>query len=789
MGKYCTKCGSELHTSARFCAKCGAAVLNASANPVPGAQPKPMLQRQTNSKEQPQFRTAAQPQYYTSPVTTPERRNAAKPTRKRGSNTLCIVLSVLLVIQTVVVALYGWPGLLAGGKDMAAETEKTTVSMDNPSVTLAEVRIDANTLNLMDGEKELTVSRKTQSVDETTGLMTMEYDIALEDMHLLYAPLTLTVPYDMAAAAGGDVVIEHYSSDYGMWIPQITVDNGDGTVTASLTSLSPVKLVYLGRDYPEGVFYISERDSNYAKMMVNHQYWNIIKNMPRDDAQAIVKDFVENGNTRNSMPWAENLLTPDGINLTNNMYSIFDALIGTISSFTELTSMQISFAADKVSEGVSVVGLGIALTQLGIDLYYSNGNDRTAAVNLYKNVFASSGTLFTYMTGYGSLPFSAAFLGVAVLAFGLDYGVQMAEEYKDTVNKAIFDQYYKDYANFNEQYWYKLFVETYIQAWQNGAASQEGVEAAYKTVLDAIEESSEEFWADVFREGSDALTFAVAEADKTNYFTPKEEQKAEYIEAYRRYMNMRFREKVVPWIEQYLLIQQQDALYASLNKLCEPFNEYYTVEIQEIAPLDSCAPCIYQEHTIRFGNESGFALTDIPCTWTLHAPQDDDEWAVLSEFTFLSYLLAGAPDRIMLYPKGSDAKHPEDAVLSKTFTLADKFTVIPLGSTSITPKWFEGSWKHLASDTIIHFGVPDDNTLDYTVSLDGKDLTTRTTISFDFQTASITTKYVSGTVSLKAATYYGYVEDGKDYIRIGPFRGEGKPGTYSEGEAIYVRVN
>ena len=75
------------------------------------------------------------------------------------------------------------------------------------------------------------------------------------------------------------------------------------------------------------------------------------------------------------------MLTPDGINLTNNMYSIFDALIGTISSFTELTFMQISFAADKVSEGVSVVGLGIALTQLGIDLYYSNGNDRTAAVN------------------------------------------------------------------------------------------------------------------------------------------------------------------------------------------------------------------------------------------------------------------------------------------------------------------------------------------------------------------------------------------------------------------------
>jgi hypothetical protein len=132
-------------------------------------------------------------------------------------------------------------------------------------------------------------------------------------------------------------------------------------------------------------------------------------------------------------------------------------------------------------------------------------------------------------------------------------------------------------------------------------------------------------------------------------------------------MNMRFREKVVPWIEQYLLVQQQNALYKSLYKLCEPFNEFYSVQVQEIAPIDSGDPCKYQEHTIRFGNESGFALIDIHDTWTLHAPQDDDQLAVKSEFTYLSYLLAGAQDRIMLFPKGSDATNPEDAVLTKTF--------------------------------------------------------------------------------------------------------------------------
>lgn len=691
MGKYCTNCGNELHTGARFCAKCGAAALNAPPNPGPSPQPRPV--------PQPQFITEAQPQKPIPPVATPKRKSAAAPKRNGGRNALCIILSVLLVIQTTVVALYGWPGfMVGGGKDAVVETEKAIVSTDNASITLSGVRIDVDTLNLIDGEKELTVSRKKQSVDEASGLTSVEYDITLGEMHHLYAPLTVTVPYNNKTADDGEVVLEHYNSDYGMWIPQSTVNNGDGTVTASLTSLSPVKLVYLGKDYPTGVFYISEKDSNYAKMMVSHRYWNIIKNKPRDDAKAIVKDFLENGNTKNSMPWAENLLSPDGIDLTNNISGIFDELFNSVSSLTELTSMQMRFTTEKVAKGISVVGLGVALTQLGLDLYNSKGNDSTAAANLYKNIFSSSGSLFTYMTGYGSLPFSVAFLGVAVVSFGLDYGVQTAEEYKEKVNKNIFDQYFKDYAKFDEKHWYKLFVDAYWDEWQNGTASVEGIEAAYKTVLDAIEGYSEEFWKDVFREGSDALTFAVAEAGKTNYYTPTEDQKAMYVEEFKRYMNIRFKEKVIPRIERFLLEQQQNALYASLYKLCEPFNEYYRVQVQEIAPIDSGDTCKYQEHTIRFGNESGFTLIDIPDTWTLNAPQDDDQWAVTSEFTCLSYLLAGAPDRIMLFPKDSDETDPKDAVLTKKFdwytgddifeddpaltqefNATEKVTVIPLG--------------------------------------------------------------------------------------------------------------
>jgi len=668
MGRFCTNCGKELYTGASFCAKCGAAVLKTSIKPDTVRQAKPAPKPQV--KKEPHALKAS--------LSHKEARGKSSVALKKnaGRNALCIILSLLLVIQLAAVALYGWPGLLLTNKDGFVETEKAIVSLDKESITLSGVRIDVNSLNLIDGEKELIVRRKEEKLDQDSGLTSVEYDISLGEMHYLYAPLTITLPYDKATAQGGDIAIEHYNSDYELWIPQVTVNNGDGTVSASLTSLSPVKLVYLGKDYPSSVFYISEKDSNYAKMTVNHRYWDIIKNQARDDAKVVVKDFVENGNTKNTMPWTENLLTPEGIDKTNNIYSIFDELVNTISSFTKLTSMKMSHTVEKVSNGVSVVGLGIALTQLGIDLTNSQGDDRNAAVNLYKNIFSSSGSLFSYMTGYWSLPFSAAFLGVAVLAYGLDYGVEMAEDYKESVNRAIFDQYFKDYARFNEQYWYKLFVESYWHEWQNGTASAEGIEEAYKTVLDGIDKYTEQFWADVFREGSDALTFAVGEADKTNYYKPTAEQKSDYTEGLRRYMYARFREKVIPWIEQFIIKQQQDALYASLNKLCEPFNEYYSVQIQEIAPVDSADPCKYQEHTIRFANESGFALVDIVDTWTLHAPQDDDQWAVRSEFTFLSYLLAGAPDRIMLFPKGSDAKKTEDATLTQSFSVEEEFTLI-----------------------------------------------------------------------------------------------------------------
>ncbi|MBE6012484.1 MAG: zinc ribbon domain-containing protein [Lachnospiraceae bacterium] len=130
MGKYCTNCGKELHTGVRFCAKCGAAVLDAPANPVPAAQPKPVPQ------PQPQTKTEVQPQEYTPPVATPKRKSAAAPKRNSGRNALCIVLSALLIIA------YGkhtYSKVYATGVNEITVTYKLYFTRENGGITMTGV--------------------------------------------------------------------------------------------------------------------------------------------------------------------------------------------------------------------------------------------------------------------------------------------------------------------------------------------------------------------------------------------------------------------------------------------------------------------------------------------------------------------------------------------------------------------------------------------------------------------------------------------------------------------------
>jgi hypothetical protein len=191
MGKYCTNCGNELHTGARFCAKCGATVLDVPTNPVPAAQPKPVPQTQA--------KTEVQPQEYTPPVATPKRKSAAAPKRNSGRNALCIVLSVLLVIQIAAVALYGWPGFMVSGGIKLLSVQKSdsfTLQEGQTAVsTDGGVTVDFGPYNAMDGEK-VSVKELSADSDSIEGGTRTAYDISAGERTEFDGLLTITLPYD-----------------------------------------------------------------------------------------------------------------------------------------------------------------------------------------------------------------------------------------------------------------------------------------------------------------------------------------------------------------------------------------------------------------------------------------------------------------------------------------------------------------------------------------------------------------------------------------------------------------
>ena len=236
MGKYCTNCGRELHTGARFCAKCGAAVLDVPVNPAPMAQPK--------SVPQPQPIAEAQPQKSIPPTAMPTQKNAAAPKRNGGRNTLCIVLSVLLVIQIAAVGLYGWPGLLV--KNTTDADEMLGVSSIKP--VSGDYKKEPVTLNVsyenyraefdngivvdfgqgcLQGEEQLSVRTLGEKTDGEYEAALYDFDMGKSDRFPRLA--AITIPYD--ASWGENVFVQYYNNKTYEWEILWSEVNKTGSIT------------------------------------------------------------------------------------------------------------------------------------------------------------------------------------------------------------------------------------------------------------------------------------------------------------------------------------------------------------------------------------------------------------------------------------------------------------------------------------------------------------------------------------------------------------------------------
>ncbi len=629
---YCSNCGTRLENGELFCPECGTS-----------HQTVEKLTSEKIIKEVPMHN--GEKNYVQIPKKQKKRVHGLPIFRLIASGVI-VIISISLLVKLLPIG----RELKSGKHD---ELESITVTYMTPSASLAGVDVDVNPLNLSDGDKVLTVEKLKENMGED-GFLGTEYEISLGDQHYLRAPLTITIPYDEQAAKDSYVTILHYDQDDESWVPLDTeINSQEHTATAKLTSLSPVRMVYFDRDYSGSLYYIENQGHTNAVMRVSYNYWDFIKNSSLEPASIVAQDYMVNGNTISS---TEQMIKDGGeaINKVNTYYTLFGALGDTLVSSVGLLApagSALEKATGKVSKGIGIISLVIAGTQLMYDLETkdSTGPRNETAINLYKNMATNTGTLYSFCTGYSSAAFTAGFFAVAVTGYVLDTLIEEAKTIQADTVEAIFNTYYEDYSGFKETDWYNVFVDAYWDAWQNNRGSEEGMNYAIKKVTDAINAHAEKFWTEIYKEGSDALTFAVTEAGEKNYFTPTADQKAELTASFKKDLFKRFNDKAMPWINEFMQQRMKEAVYSSLLKIVEPYNQYYTVQIQEIAPQDRGDVCQFQNCPIRFANVQRVISTPFPEEWELQAPEDDDEWAVKQDFTLMGYIMAEAPERVLFF--------------------------------------------------------------------------------------------------------------------------------------------
>ena len=135
---------------------------------------------------------------------------------------------------------------------------------------------------------------------------------------------------------------------------------------------------------------------------------------------------------------------------------------------------------------------------------------------------------------------------------------------------------------------------------------------------------------------------------------------------------------------------------------------------------------------------------------------------------------AGIPTQLRLWNKGDD-EFEDDPILTQTFKVTEKVTVIPLGNTGIDAKWFEGSWRYLDADTVITLKIIDGTNCSYTAPVPAATgelipVTTYSTYVFhkendSLEIAGSDDNDTGGRIWINDSRFYGSQENGSDYIQ------------------------
>ncbi len=653
MGKYCVNCGKELHTGARFCAKCGAAVLDAPAKLAPVVQSKPA------SQSQPQTKTEVQPQEYTPPVATPKRRSSAVPKRNGGRNTLCIVLSVLLVIQIAAVALYGWPGFMVGGgvkRPSVQKSDSFTLQEGQTAVsTDSGVTVEFGPYNAMDGEK-VSIKELSADSDSIEGGTRTAYDISAGERTEFDGLLTITLPYDESNADSADeegsVLAEYYNPETGVWeLVDYTVNTTDNTVTITTDHLSEYCTVTLrdaGSPYALLSKFSSKRLDDETAMAILREYEQAGQHGEVGDS--LLCEFYGQLLNIPSLGDAEAGLLHDVLGWTADVFELAEQGVG---------DKQMASVWEK--SGYMLLGLSaLSLGDTMIDAYKGNESAETVAAEAYKLSYNVGVAVLDYKkvtTGMVQL----SMLGVIALDYSLNKFMVAADQtYKDAIFQAVI-AYNEELYPWTADQWYARIMGLY----KNRGDNPEKFNAALRGIM---ENYASRYFHDTLEEQRVATNMAGLHTYTTDALQVTDAAREYCIEQYMARLGERL-QPVLSDVMRHLQFESRKAYRANATELRQALNAPLEFEIVEEIPEGEKSK--YAGCTIGICRPDAF----VDENWT--AVLDKDGRAVI-DATILGYMQAGIPTQLCLWNKGDDM-FEDDPILTQIFKVTEKITVIPLG--------------------------------------------------------------------------------------------------------------
>ncbi|MBQ7671393.1 MAG: zinc ribbon domain-containing protein [Clostridia bacterium] len=721
MPRFCMNCGTPLNDGDMFCMKCGTKAAPQEKKITPTAEvhiPEefqrknavrkgevpytPPQQPQYVPPQAPQFGQPQVPQYqpqqppyqqqqYVPPQQVPQyqpqynapAKSAPAEKKKRKwiapVSIIAVILVIAILVPTVIVPLVKGNGG-GSGTTHHEDTEfdpgevKTSatgsVDAENTDVTLCGVKVSVDDSMLTDGAKDVTVAKYDGGKDYD-GSSYDTYELSFGGEHGdFYVPVEVTFPCSISSDT--DVVVEHYKD--GEWQPLFSfVDESSGTVTAYFGSFSPARVSYRPVGLNPSLYSVKTDEDNpyYITVGLKANYMNVLKRTNPGEYSDEVNRFIDDPENYaieipELDPGTDLKAAYEGFTKANTMWTFMDPFISFATTGLPTWSQNkiVKFIAnhsDDIGGAMSKIPFIAMTAQVIFDLYTSDGDPiATAGANLVKNLISSSGTIYSLVTGYGSIGFSLMFLGVSIFGMELDYFIDQAKAEQVENVKEVFTAYYDEVEPFDDNYWYNVFYNAY---WSHDGDP----DAAMQDVRDAVDAYCEKFWKEIYKETSDDILFAASAAKYKNVFFNASEDLKQSLTAQQKQKVWELIEtKSMKKIQRFLLERFQEKTRKELSAVAEPYNKVLTFSITEVAFPDKGEVAKYKGCTVTLGTDG------VPITgWHQNVPLSrdyDSGWTVDFECTVYGYLTAGMPDQVLIYNTEEDYKNGKDPILKKSFT-------------------------------------------------------------------------------------------------------------------------